>query len=576
MTNNPIHLLLVEDNPGDVRLVSEMLAEDKRQRFVLHVADRLEAAMAVIKEQDLTVILLDLQLPDGSGLDTLLKIHASTPEIPIVVLSSIGDEALAISAVQHGAQDFLVKNHISAHLLIRALHYAIERKRLEDRLHYFAHHDSLTGLANRKHLYDRLKNAMAWSRRNESQIALLLIDLNGFKPINDIFGHHVGDQLLCQVADRLRECVRETDFIARMGGDEFVLILHDVRGVDDVMAVTQKLLSYMESPYTVHDRMLHVHVSLGISIYPNDADSMEDLLRNADVAMYQAKTESGAHSASRFYSPTMNIEAGESSGLRGQLYRALEQQEFLINYQPQVDIASGRMIGMEALLRWEHPQRGLLLPGHFMHALESTDLILAVGEWVLGEVCNQGQAWQEECVEPFTLSVNLASRQLLQHNFVDIVDKALARSGLPPHLLELEVPESALIDNEDRALLVLNRLHQLGVRLALDNFGSGRASFRYLCKFPFDSIKLDRSMVEDASASEEGANFARAVIQVAHVFKMKGLAEGVETAEQLDLLRSLSCDDAQGYLYSRPLVAAAASELLRRGGKVDAMFAGEV
>lgn len=575
MTQPPIHLLLVEDNPGDVRLVNEMLAEDRRQRFVLHVADRLESALGVLREQDITVILLDLQLPDGSGLDTLLKIHSSAPEIPVVVLSSIGDEALAISAVQHGAQDFLVKNHISAHLLIRALHYAIERKRLEDRLHYFAHHDSLTGLANRKHLYDRLKNAMAWSRRNESQIALLLMDLNGFKPINDIFGHHVGDQLLCQVAERLRECVRETDFIARMGGDEFVLILHDIRGVDDVMAVTQKILNYMESPYTVHDRLLHVHVSVGISIYPSDGDTMEDLLRNADVAMYQAKTEAGAVSASRFYSPTMNIEAGESSGLRGQLFRALENKEFVVNYQPQVDIASGRIIGMEALLRWQHPQRGVLLPGQFMHALESTDLILAVGEWVLGEVCRQGCLWQEESPEPLVMSVNLASRQLLQANLADIVAAALRRSGLAPQNLELEVPESALMDNEDRVLMVLTRLHHLGVRLALDNFGSGRASFRYLCKFPFDSIKLDRSMIEDASSSTEGANFARAVIQVAHVFKMKGLAEGVETPEQLNLLRSLSCDDAQGYLYSRPLIPADASELLRRGGRVEAALAGE-
>jgi diguanylate cyclase (GGDEF)-like protein len=575
MNTPPIHLLLVEDNPGDVRLVNEMLAEDLRQRFVLHVAERLESALVILREQDIAVILLDLQLPDGAGLDTLLKIHSTRPETPIVVLSSISDEALAISAVQHGAQDFLVKSHISAHLLIRALHYAIERKRLEDRLHYFAHHDSLTGLANRKHLYDRLKTAMAWSRRNESQIALLLMDLNGFKPINDIFGHHVGDQLLCQVAERLRDCVRETDFIARMGGDEFVLILHDIRGVDDVMAVTQKILNYMESPYTVHDRMLHVHVSVGISIYPNDADTMEDLLRNADVAMYQAKTEAGAVSMSRFYSPTMNLEAGESSGLRGQLFRALGNKEFVVNYQPQVDIATNRIVGMEALLRWQHPQRGLLLPGQFMHALESSDLILAVGEWVLGEVCRQGRIWQDESPEPLVISVNLASRQLLQANLADIVANALKHSGLAPSQLELEVPESSLMDNEDRVLMVLTRLHHLGVRLALDNFGSGRASFRYLCKFPFDSIKLDRSMIEDASSSAEGANFARAVIQVAHVFKMKGLAEGVETPEQLSLLRSLSCDDAQGYLYSRPLGPSDASELLRRGGKVEALLAGE-
>lgn len=575
MDQSLIHLLLVEDNPGDVRLVNELLAEDKCDRFVLHTAGRLEAAMEILNEHDVTVILLDLQLPDGAGLDTLLKIHAYAQSTPIVVLSGLGEEALAVSAVQHGAQDFLVKDHITSHVLIRSLRYAIERKRLEDRLHYFAHHDSLTGLANRKYLYDQLKNAMAWSRRSESPIALMLIDLNGFKPINDVFGHQIGDQLLCQVADRLRECVRETDFIARMGGDEFVLILHDMHDVDDVVAVAHKLQSYMEAPYTVHDRLLHVHISIGISLYPSDADSMEDLLRNADMAMYQAKSESGASSCSRFYSPSMNVHAGESSGIRKQLHDALEQREFIVHYQPQVDIDTGTIVGMESLLRWQHPQRGLLMPGQFLHALESSDLILAVGEWVLQEVCAQGRAWQEAGMPSLPLSVNLAFRQLLQPNFPEIVANALKKTGMPPHLLELEISELSLTENEDRALVVLNRLHGLGVRLALDNFGSGRASFRYLCKYPFDAIKLDRSMIEDAAVSAEGADFARAVIQVAHVFKMKGLAEGVETREQQDMLRRLSCDDAQGYLYSRPLVADEATELLRRGGKMPVALAPE-
>lgn len=563
MKFEPINILLVEDNPGDARLVKELLAEGGEQ-FCLVLADRLESAISIIEKQDITAILLDLQLPDGAGLDTLHTIHAVALGVPIVVLSNLADERLAVQSVQHGAQDFLVKDHVNSHLLMRSLRYAIERKRMEERLNYIAHHDSLTGLANRKHFYDRLKNAMALVRRQESLLALLLIDLNGFKSINDTLGHHVGDLLLQSVAQRLRECIRETDCAARIGGDEFTVILTGIRNQEDVATATAKILDSLERPFLIEERALNVYASVGISLYPTNADNLETLIRHADAAMYQTKAETGNRSSYRFYSYHADNDSGKERDLQAELAQALKQGEFVINYQPQVNVRGGFITGMESLLRWQHPQRGLLLPNQFMPTLENSPLMLDVGEWVLKTACKQGREWQERSKTPVAISVNLAPRQLLQDHFADMVEDILRQTGFAPHLLELDIPEHALWEDEDRAYEQVAKLNMLGVRLALDNFGNGRASFYYLRKFPFHAIKLDRRLTHDATSTAEGADMARAVIEIAHVFRMKGMASGVETAAQLDTLRNLSYDDAQGYLYCHPLPSDEATELLQR------------
>ncbi|HEY3328136.1 MAG TPA: EAL domain-containing protein [Novimethylophilus sp.] len=565
MNVEPINILLVEDNPGDIRLVTELLAEGGDRQFNLLAADRLESALLMLERHDITAILLDLLLPDGTGLETLYTIHAAALNVPIVVLSNLADERLAVQSVQYGAQDFLVKDHVNSHLLMRSLRYAIERKRMEERLNHLAHHDSLTGLSNRKHFYDRLKNAMALARRQESQLALLLLDLNDFKPINDTLGHHVGDLLLQGVAQRLRECIRETDCVARIGGDEFTMILTGMRSEEDAVTATCKIMEAMQRPFLVNDFSLDVSVSIGISLYPSDADNLETLVRHADTAMYQAKAESNVRNAYRFYSSSMHFKASEERELQHELSNALARSEFTIDYQPQVDVRTGRINGMESLLRWRHPQRGLLLPGQFINALESSPLILEVGEWVLRTACTQSRVWQETAGAPVMMSVNLASRQLMQENFADMVAAILQETGLAPQWLELDIPEHALWEDEERAFEQVSKLNLLGVKLALDNFGNGRASFYYLRKFPFHAIKLDRRLTQDASTTAEGADLARAVIQIAHVFRMKGQAGGVETAEQLDVLRDLACDDAQGYLYCHPLPSEAATELLQRG-----------
>jgi len=565
MSSTSLTILLVEDNPGDIRLVRELLAADQNECFTLVTADRQDTALAILDSQDITAILLDIELPDSSGLDTLLKIHANAPGIPIVVLSSIADEGLAVRSVQQGAQDFLVKGYVDAHQLTRSLRYAIERKRTEERLNHLAHHDSLTGLSNRKHFYDTLKNSIALARRHETKLALLLMDLNGFKAINDTLGHYVGDLLLQSVAQRLRECMRETDCVARIGGDEFTMILSDICDEEDVVAATSKIVEAIGRPFVVDGRALDVGVSIGIGIYPTDADNLESLVRNADVAMYQAKAEIGMQNTYRFFSANMNDRATEDRVLLSELASAVTQGEFVINYQPQVDVKTGHINGMESLLRWQHPTRGLLLPAAFMNVLESSPLVLEVGLWVLRSVCAQGQAWRAASDAPLVLSVNLSSRQLLQDDFAEQVSVVLAETGLPPHCLELDISEHALWEDEECALKQVTKLNQLGVRLALDNFGNGRASFYYLRKFPFHAIKLDRRLTQAASASTDGADMARAVIQVAHVFRMKGLAGGVETTAQLDTLRNLAYDDAQGYLYCHPLPSDAATALLERG-----------
>lgn len=563
MNLEPINILLVEDNPGDVRLVKELLAEGGEQ-FCLILADRLESAVSILERQDITAVLLDLQLPDGAGLESLHIIHAVALDVPIVVLSNLADERFAVQSVQHGAQDFLVKSHVNGHLLMRSLRYAIERKRMEERLNYIAHHDSLTGLANRKHFYDRLKNAMALARRQSGLLALLLIDLNGFKAINDTLGHHVGDLLLQSVAQRLRECIRETDCAARIGGDEFTIILTGIHTEEDVATATAKILESMERPFLIETSVLHVYASIGISLYPSDADNLETLMRHADAAMYQTKAEAGVRSTYRFYSPSLDIEANENDDLQNELAHALERGEFIINYQPQVSVRGGYITGMESLLRWQHPQRGQLRPLQFMPVLENSSLMLDVGAWVLRTACSQGRVWQAMSESPVVISVNLAPRQLLQENFADSVEAILKETGFAPHLLELDIPEHALWEDEERAYEQVSRLNVLGVRLALDNFGNGRASFYYLRKFPFHAIKLDRRLTQDATSTVEGADMARAVIEIAHVFRMKGMANGVETAAQLDTLRSLAYDDAQGYLYCHPLPSEAATELLQQ------------
>lgn len=558
-----ISILLVEDNPADRRLVAERLGQQHNGLFQLFFAESAREAIQKLKQHDISVILLDLQLPDCSELDSVTRVRAAAPGIPIVVLSEVEDEALAIRALKLGAQDFLVKWHTNEHLLVRAVQYALERKQAEEHLHHLAHHDSLTGLPNRKHFYDRLKQALGMARRQGHLLAVMFLDLGDFKRINDNYGHHFGDQLLQMVGKRLAGCVRETDTLARMGGDEFILAF-SINHPEDAGVAATKVLDAFDIPFTIEGESIRARASLGISLYPSDGEDMETLIRNADTAMYRAKTEYSESSRYWFHATGLNSRTAEMLELEASLQRAHENREFLVYYQPQVDIHHGKLIGMEALLRWQHPQRGLLMPGQFLQSLEESGTIVTIGRWVMREACRQNRAWQDAGHAPLVVAVNISGKELRHADFVASVKAALDESGLDPRWLELEVREQSIEEDEGLALARLSEVSALGVRVALDNLGHSHIPLSFLTRFPIHAVKIDRSVVSDVATDVNHAAVAKAVIAVARVLNIKGLAEGVETQEQLNFFRSEQCNDAQGYMFGKPLPASACAALMGR------------
>lgn len=563
MSKEHVRILLVEDNPADVRLVKEMLDTAECLEYELLLAGEFRRALPILERERPQVILLDLGLPDGQALDTLTMMHAAAPDVPIVVLSINGDESLALKALQSGAQDFLVKWEVNGYLLSRALRYAVERKQMQDRLYHLAHHDPLTGLPNRKHFYERLRQCLAIASRHGNLAAFLFMDLNNFKGINDTFGHHIGDQVLKAVAERLSQCVRVTDSVARVGGDEFTLVVSDIDDVSDVAHIAGKVLDTMADPLHVDGHAIDVRTSMGISLYPADGEDIETLIRKADAAMYQAKAECAGVNQFRFYSSIVNCENAARLELEHKLRRALALGQFSVYYQPQLDLRGGRLIGMEALLRWRHPEEGMLAPARFLSVLEQTGLIVEVGEWVLREACARARAWQAAGLPPLRMCVNVSAVELREKNFVYRVAAALEETGLNPNFLELEFTEATIEKDDTLAASVLQELHKIGVRLAIDNVGAGAIALKHLVRLPVHAIKLDRSIVHDMTSDDTRAAVIKAIIGVAHVFRMRGLAEGVETAEQMEFLRNEECDDAQGYVISQPLTAEACLEFLR-------------
>ncbi|HJW24299.1 MAG TPA: EAL domain-containing protein [Rhodocyclaceae bacterium] len=436
-----------------------------------------------------------------------------------------------------------------------------ERKAAEERIHYLAHHDALTQLPNRFHLHGRLDQALAMAHREARQAAVMFIDMDRFKDINDTLGHHVGDFLLVEVAQRLRESVRESDIVARLGGDEFVVVLSQV---DDaaVPVLADKLLHRLGEPYRVADQALHSTPSIGISLYPKDGESVEELMKNADTAMYHAKAM--GRNNYQFFAAAMNEATAERLALEGGLRRALERGEFQLHYQPQVDVASGRVVGVEALVRWRHPDKGLVPPMKFVPVAEDTGLILPLGRWVIGEALAQLAAWRRDGIALERMAVNLSAHQLRDASLQEFIISQLARHGLDGRSLELEITESVAMQHPECTIAFLNALRAEGIELAIDDFGTGYSSLAYLKRLPLDRLKLDRSFVMDIEHDSNDATISAATISLAHSLGLAVVAEGVETTAQLDFLRGLECDFAQGYHFSRPLPAAECTAFMRR------------
>jgi diguanylate cyclase (GGDEF)-like protein len=414
-------------------------------------------------------------------------------------------------------------------------------------------------------LNQRLEQALSRHRRAGSKLAILFMDLDRFKVINDSLGHGTGDVLLRQVADRLRAQLRDGDTVARMGGDEFVVLIENRENLGDISACARRLVEQLSAPYLLGTKDCHVTLSIGISVFPSDGNDSQALLKAADVAMYRAK-EMGRNNY-QYYLPSMNVHTVERLELESDLCRALERGEFLLHYQPQVDVATGLITGTEALLRWKHPLRGLISPIDFIPLAEETGLIVPIGEWVLAAACAQNKMWQDQAMTgltELTVAINLSPRQFTDSMLLPKLTHIIQSSGLDPSSLELEITESVVMSHGAGGVAVLEKLKSLGVQIAIDDFGTGHSSLAYLKRFPIDTIKIDRSFIRDIPADAGDMKIARAIIAMAHALRLKVVAEGVETSEQLKFLRAQRCDAAQGFHLYRPLPADEVAAVVKR------------
>jgi diguanylate cyclase (GGDEF)-like protein/PAS domain S-box-containing protein len=686
-------VLLVEDNPGDARLLREMFNEQGSRNIALTQVECMREAETHLAEHAVDIILLDLGLPDAQGLEAVRRVHAIAPRIPLVVLTGSGDESLGARALHEGAQDYLFKGEIDARGLLRALRYSAERTRMQEALFvekeraeatlncigdavictdiagnitflnvvaeritgwswqeangrpmhdvfrildassrettpdrmelaieenrtvylpsncilarrdggeipiedsaspirdrdgnstgavivfrdvsaaratarqitHSAEHDFLTDLPNRLLLSDRIGQAITLAPRHKNKIAVLFLDLDGFKHINDSLGHSFGDKLLQSVAKRLVGSVRESDTVSRQGGDEFVVLLSDAAQWEDAATTAKRLLRTVAEAHLIDRHLLHITTSIGVSIYPDDGLDAETLIKTADTAMYHAK-ENGRN-CYQFFAPAMNIRAVERQFIEAGLRRALERHEFMLHYQPKIDMRTRTIIGAEALLRWKHLTRGSVPPEKFIPIAEDCGLILPIGAWVFREACRQARAWADEGLPVIKMAVNVSALEFRNENFLQGLFTILSETGLDPRSLEVELTESVLMKHAESAASILQALRQRGVQVAIDDFGTGYSSLNYLRKFPLDALKIDQSFIRQISTGEDTA-IVTAVIAMARSLKLRVIAEGVETLDELTFLKAHQCDEAQGYYFSRPVPADRFAKLLRTG-----------
>lgn len=543
-------VLLVEDNRIDAQLIRRLLRRVSASYYRITHVRTLNDAVLSVDELAPDVILADLNLPDSRGTDTVASLQTSYPDTPLIIVSAWEDEAVSLRSVKAGAQDYLVKGHIDGANLHRVIRYAIERKRTELELVRLAQFDQLTGLPNRTLLRERVNHALARAMRSGSGVATLILDMDRFKEINDMLGHEVGDKLLIKAAKRIRENVRDQDTVARLGGDEFAVVLEGVSEAKEVLPVIERIVESLREVTAVDGHEVNTSTSIGIAMYPENGSNISELLRAADLAMYQAK--SSGRACYQFFADAMQEEAQSRRALEWALRHAVEENEFQLVYQPQICLRTGGVIGVEALIRWMHPTRGLLTPYHFIGALEEFGLITEVGAWVLQTACEQMRRWQSLELQPMRMSVNVSAQQFEDPLLIDKVRSALAKTELAPELLELELTESCLMRDPAQAGALLRQIRDIGVRIAIDDFGTGYSSLTYLNEFPLNALKIDKTFVQSVESNDRGGPISNMIIGLGKNLGLQVIAEGVETPAQLAYMQEHGCDIAQGYLYSRP------------------------
>jgi diguanylate cyclase (GGDEF)-like protein len=592
-------ILIVDDTPNNLRLLSTALTEGG---YDVRCAKNGYMALVGAQSEPPDLILLDVKMPDISGFEVCLtlKTNPRTCEIPIIFLSAIDEVIDKVRAFEVGGVDYItkpfqaeevlarVKNHIALqaakaeiYQLNEALEHRIqertiqleeanqelqreitERQIAEELLIYNALHDPLTGLPNRVLFVDRAEMLLKRAKRNPNYMfALLFLDFDRFKLINDSLGHMVGDQLLIAISQLLQDSVRMSDTIARLGGDEFTILLDDVHDIAEPSNVAERIQQALKSPLMVEGFTVFTSVSIGIAVSSVEYVSSSELLRDADIAMYRAKEKGGCH---EIFNPGMHAEMRKRLQLENDLRRALEQQEFLVYYQPIISLQTGELVGFEALIRWQHPERGLVPPIQFIPVAEDTGLIVAIGEWVMHESCHQLRAWQEQypSSRPLKVAVNLASKEIGSPDLLGKIDRILAETGLDGRHLRIEITESMLMEYGEATINLLLEIQARNIQLSIDDFGQGYSSLSYLHRLPVDTLKIDRAFVSQMHLTGENFEIVRTITTLAHTLSMDTVAEGVETVEQFATLRELGCEFAQGYLFAPPLNAQAASDMI--------------
>jgi diguanylate cyclase (GGDEF)-like protein len=527
------------------------------------VASNLDDAVRLVSQVPFRAAFVDLDLSAGSVLGRIGVLGEAQAGLPLIALGGLDDEGLRLRALGAGAHDYLAKPWLTSYVLRQSIRHAAERRRSEERLLFLSQRDPLSGLFNRSCFNGKLDQAIRAAASGDSSVALLLVDLDRFKVVNDSLGHHVGDQLIEMIAARIRENVDGTATVARLGGDEFAILLEGDAGEEEAVAAGQRILEALVPPVRLNDYEIAVTGSIGIALYPDHGETANELLQRADKAMYRAKQNG------RDGCEVANDEREESrSGvlrrlrLESGVRHALERNEYVVFYQPQLTMDRLSVVAVEALIRWNHPKAGMVSPAKFMPFLESTGLIKGVGTFILETACKEVREWQRRGFSDLRLTVNLSARQFEGSELVLEVQRTLQESGLSASSLELEITESLLMRDIDRTRAILEELKSLGVRIAIDDFGTGYSSLAYLTKFPLDCLKIDRSFVRDIETDADDRTVAQAIIGLGHSLRLDVVAEGVETEPQLELLKG--CDGFQGYLVSRPQAARGTLDLLER------------
>ena len=546
--NEKARILVVDDDRTMRLLLRRALERDGYE--VLEAPDGVQA-LTQFQSWSPDIVLMDAAMPelDGFAACADLQRMPNGGETPVLMITGLDDDESVERAFASGATDYITKP-VNWAVLRQRVRRMVNERRAEQHVNFLAYHDALTGLPNRSLFIERLERSLARARRNDQMTAVVFLDLDGFKLVNDTLGHDVGDLLLKSIGDRLPACLRESDTVARLGGDEFTAVLNDVESEGQVGAAARRMLSDLSSPVVINGREIFISASVGIAVYPEDGRDVRTLLRSADMAMYRAK-EAGRNNY-QFYTSDMGDRAVVRMSLESRIRRALDRQEFTIFYQPIVDLESGGIRAFEALIRWQHPELGLVSPAEFIPLAEETGLIIPLGEWVVRNTCRTLREWCDAGLGCPRISINLSSRQLNDHGLVGRLSSILARYEIAPEQLTFELTENSIMQNFESAIPMLQDLRELGAGLAIDDFGTGYSSLSYLTRLPIDILKVDRSFVQKVPDDAEHDAIVEAVVALAKSLRLKVVAEGVETDKQLRYLRALGCDAVQGYLLGRP------------------------